>query len=174
MLCFYIRIRVMLLAPGLHSHAKQESNWTVRWKSKQILKASNQKVISAASQKIHKNLQLHTHSHTNCTKMIYAPENKDSTNCQLLSIKCFFALLLNQPGPQIYIKSLFNQNNDFCVLFITKQSWLRLQRPDKIQKEQCQSFDRNQPQSAAQRPDCPSLENGAVLSFGSCVYAIGF
>ena len=33
--------------------------------------------------------------------------------------KVIFALLLNQPF-QICIKSLFNQNNYFCVLFITE------------------------------------------------------
>lgn len=51
MLCFYIKIRVMLLAQTLLFYAKQESNYTV------VLKARNQKVISAASQKTHKNLQ---------------------------------------------------------------------------------------------------------------------
>lgn len=53
----------MLWALTLHFPAKLESNCTVRWKSKQILKASNEKVISAASQKIHKNPHLHRHTH---------------------------------------------------------------------------------------------------------------
>ena len=75
MLCFYIKIRVMLLAQTAHFHAKQESNCTV------ALKARNQKVISAASRKTHKNLHLHT--------MIYARGNKDGTGCQRLSIKCY-------------------------------------------------------------------------------------
>lgn len=80
----------------LRGHAKQESNCTVRWKSKQTLEAGNQKVISAASQKTHKRTNPPPPP-THCTEMIYAHENKDSTNCQLLSIKCYFASLLNQP-----------------------------------------------------------------------------
>lgn len=133
------------------------------------LKRANQKVISAASQKTHKKTSSHLHTYTNCTKMIYACENKDGTDCQVLSIKCCWISLFFQ----INIKSLFNQNNDFCVLFITQQTRSRLQSADKSQAERCQSFQHNQPQSATQRLDCSSLENAAVSRF-FCALAVAF
>lgn len=60
MLCFCIRTGVMLLAQMLRRHAKRESNCTVRWKSKQTLKVSNQSYFSCVSENTH--TQLHTHT----------------------------------------------------------------------------------------------------------------
>lgn len=73
MLCFCIRTGVMLLAQMLRRHAKRESNCTVRWKSKQTLKVSNQSYFSCVSE------NTHTATHTHCTQMIYTHENKAPT-----------------------------------------------------------------------------------------------
>lgn len=95
MLCFPIRTRVILLAQMRRRHAKRESDCTVRWKSKQTLKESNQSYFSCVSE--------NTHTHT---QMIYAHENKGSTNCQLLSIKCRLCPV---------IKSNFSEMFEFII-----------------------------------------------------------
>lgn len=158
MLCFYIRLAVMLWAKTLRFYAKQGSSCigqvevkanTLKWATKKLF-------------------QLHLRKYTLTTQndLQSWKQRQHQLPTQITfywKIKCYFSLLLNQPF-QIYIY-IYNhysikKNNDFCVLFTTKQFWWRLQSTDKKQKELFSSHSITI--SHSQRPDCSSLENGAV------------
>lgn len=123
MLCLCIRTGVML-AQMRRCHAKQESNCTVRWKSKQTLKVSNQSYFSCVSE------NTHTQSHTH-TLLIYAHENKGSANRQLLSIKCHFCPVIKSNFSEMFEFIIQSKQWFLCFICDTKQSWLRLCSPDK-------------------------------------------
>lgn len=80
-----------------------------------------------------------------------------------------FCLVIKSAFSNIY-KSLFNQNNDFCVLFITKQSWSRLASPDKSHRQSHASHSiticHNQ---RLKGPIVLQPENGAVLCACWCL-----